>query len=143
VSDSEIAHEALAALYHRRRPSAPLPGSFHPGEIALVIACTEGAGSALTKRLMHQDALRGACLVSRGGPPTVRFVWGRREHFMAHAARGRAEAEREAGSRARPQQGETGLVPLQAVSEAWAKLAEVTASRAPADPTPKSPRTEK
>jgi hypothetical protein len=130
-SDTEVAQEALATLYRLRHPSSPEPAPFRPDEVALVVARTRScAGDADAKRALHRDAMRGAFLVSRGGPPTVRFVWGRMEHFLAHAARGRAEADREAAHRplaSLAKRTETPL-PLQAASEAWARLGELTGS---------------
>ena len=35
------------------------------------------------------DAIRGAFVISKDGPPTVRFIWGNFEHFLDHVERGR------------------------------------------------------
>ena len=127
----EMAREALSALYLRRHPSGPVLPSFPQDEIALVVRCTRACvGDADTKRAMHHYALRGALAVSRGGPPTPRFVWGRMEHFLAHVARGRAELARSSAARTRPAPEASPPVPLQASREAWAKLGEILESSA-------------
>jgi hypothetical protein len=109
-----------------------VPSSFGPDEVALVIECTRGCdGDWDEKRVMHRHAVRGAFLVSRGGPPTARFVWGRMDHFLAHVARGRAEAARVSSARTRPTPEEPAPVSPQANREGWAKLREILERSAP------------
>jgi hypothetical protein len=140
LSDIEIARDALATLYRRRHPSGTVPRVFSPDEMAFVIQCTQACdGDPDEKRFLHQLAVRGAFLVSRGGPPSSRFVWGRMAHFLAHVARGRADAARSESPRPRPTPETQRPAPLQANREAWAKLGEILSGLAPAMPRATEP----
>ena len=46
-------------------------------------------GDRGAKMLALRDAIGGAFLASKDGPPTVRFIWGKLEHFFDHVERGR------------------------------------------------------
>jgi hypothetical protein len=50
-------------------------------------AAIEGDGH--DKVDVHRAAIAGAFAVSKHGPPTVRFIWEKFEHFIEHAERGR------------------------------------------------------
>jgi hypothetical protein len=68
----------------------------------MVAACSsviDGDGEA--KRQAHREAIVGAFLVSKEGPPTVRFVWGKLEHFLDHVERGRRRLRAEHASKLR------------------------------------------
>jgi hypothetical protein len=87
----------------RKHPTRSAPRWFDAGELATVSACCAAReGDAEAKLTAHCDAIAGAFLASRDGPPTVRFIWSKLDHFFDHVERGRrkrAEDER----RARPQ----------------------------------------
>jgi hypothetical protein len=59
----------------------------------------EGDGGA--KRHVHRAVIVGAFLVSKEGPPTVRFIWGKVEDFLDHAERGRRRLRAEHASKLR------------------------------------------
>jgi hypothetical protein len=60
------------------------------GELALVAACAgELEGDRAAKTIAMSDAIAGAFLASKDGPPTVRFVWEKLDHFLDHVERGR------------------------------------------------------
>ncbi len=105
--DEGIARKALAARMERKHPKRPAPRWFDAGELAMVAACAaalEGDGDA--KMLAQRDAISGAFLVSKDGPPTVRFIWEKLDHFLDHVGRGRRRRladERAARLRANPE----------------------------------------
>jgi hypothetical protein len=71
----------------------------------MVAACSAAAGGdAETKMKAQRDAIAGAFMASKNGPPTVRFIWEKLDHFLDHVDRGRSRRlaeEREARTRAR------------------------------------------
>jgi hypothetical protein len=88
--DEEVARCALVERMKRKHPTRPAPRWFDAGEIAMVGACTAMlGGDPETKLLAHRDAIAGAFLVSKNGPPTVRFIWQKLDHFLDHLERGR------------------------------------------------------
>jgi len=88
--DEEIARRALTERMARKHPTRPAPRWFDVGEVAMVAACTAALeGEAEAKMVAHRDALAGAFLVSKDGPPTVRFIWEKLDHFLDHMERGR------------------------------------------------------
>jgi hypothetical protein len=87
--DEEVACQALVERMVRKHPKRPAPRWFDAGEIAMVAKCAAAlGGGAEAKLLAHRDAIRGAFHVSKIGPPTVRFIWGKFDHFD-HVERGR------------------------------------------------------
>jgi hypothetical protein len=72
--------------------------------VAMVAACAAAlGGDAEAKMLAQRDAIAGAFVVSKDGPPTVRFIWEKLDHFLDHVERGRRRRltrERAAGRRA-------------------------------------------
>jgi hypothetical protein len=88
--DEEIAQKALAARMQRKHPTRRPPRWFDAGELVIVAACSAAIeGDAETKLLAHSDAIAGAFIASRDGPPTVRFIWEKLDHFFDHVDRGR------------------------------------------------------
>ncbi|MGH7439847.1 MAG: hypothetical protein ACRENE_29515, partial [Polyangiaceae bacterium] len=67
--------------------------------VAVCAAALEG--DAKTAMLAQRDAIAGAFLASKDGPPTVRFIWGTFDHFLDHVERGRRRriAEERAAAR--------------------------------------------
>ena len=91
--DREVAKAALVERMHRKHPTRPPPRWFDASELALVAACSGALeGDREAKLEAHRDALEGAHLASKDGPPTVRFIWGKLEHFLDHVERGRKKA---------------------------------------------------
>ena len=91
--DREIARAALADRMHRKHPTRPPPRWFDATELALVAACSGALdGDREAKLEAHREAIEGAHLASKDGPPTVRFIWGKLEHFLDHVERGRKKA---------------------------------------------------
>jgi hypothetical protein len=105
--DGEIARKALAARMERKHPKRPAPRWFDRGELAMVAACAAALeGDDEAKVLAQRDAISGAFLVSKDGPPTVRFIWEKLDHFLDHVDRGRRRRladERAARLRANPE----------------------------------------
>lgn len=100
--DEEIAREALAERWRRKFPGRAAPRWFDAGELAIVAARTRAIeGDRDEKLAAHRAALDGAFALSKDRPPTVRFVWGRYEHFVDHVERGR-RAARARAARAAP-----------------------------------------
>jgi hypothetical protein len=98
--DRDAARMALGERMTRKYPTRPAPRYFDAGDIALVAACAsaiQGDKDARVRAL--SDAIAGAFAASKDGPPTVRFIWGKLEHFLDHVERGRrgrlAEERRE------------------------------------------------
>jgi hypothetical protein len=102
--EQEIARSALAERMTRKHPARPAPRWFDARELAMVAACAAAVvGDAETKMQAQRDAMAGAFIASKDGPPTVRFVWEKLDHFFDHVDRGRRRRladEREARSRA-------------------------------------------
>jgi hypothetical protein len=105
--DEEIARKALAARMERKHPTRPAPRWFDARELAMVAACAAAVGGdAEAKRLAQSDAIAGAFTASKEGPPTVRFIWEKLDHFLDHVERGRRRRlaeERNARMRAEPE----------------------------------------
>jgi hypothetical protein len=88
--DEEIARKALRARMDRKHPTRPAPRWFDARELAMVAACVATVGGdAEAKRLAQSDAISGAFTASKDGPPTVRFIWEKLDHFLDHVERGR------------------------------------------------------
>jgi hypothetical protein len=88
--DLEVARSALAERMTRKHPARSAPRWFDFGELTMVAACTASLdGDTDAKMLAHRDAIAGAFLASKQGPPTVRFVWEKLDHFFDHVERGR------------------------------------------------------
>jgi hypothetical protein len=103
TEDEEVARLALAERMARKHPKRPAPKWFDAGELAMVGACVAAlGGDAETKLAAQRDAIAGAFLVSKDGPPTVRFIWEKLDHFLDHVERGRLRrvAEERAARRA-------------------------------------------
>ncbi|MCW5831345.1 MAG: helix-turn-helix domain-containing protein [Labilithrix sp.] len=120
--DREIARVALTERMKRKHPKRPPPRWFDAGELALVAACSSAIeGDREAKLQAHRNALAGAYLVSKDGPPTVRFIWEKIDHFFEHADRGRARAlaEERAARRAESSgRGATARTPQPTISPA-------------------------
>jgi hypothetical protein len=88
--DEEVARRALAERMTRKHPTRPAPRWFDASEVALVAACAAALeGDAEAKMLAQRDAIAGAFAASKDGPPTVRFIWEKLDHFLDHVDRGR------------------------------------------------------
>lgn len=102
--DREVARRALEERMKRKHPTRPPPRWFDASEVALVAACSSAIeGDVDAKLEAHRDAITGAFAASKNGPPTVRFIWGKLDHFLDHIERERRKlrAERAAGLRSR------------------------------------------
>ena len=85
----EIALDALAAYFRRRHPGMAPVRTFDAQDVDAVARCAGSVtGDREAKLRALLDSVEGAFLASPR-PPTVRFVWGRIEHFLVHAERGR------------------------------------------------------
>jgi hypothetical protein len=88
--DEEVARRALVERMKRKHPTWPAPRWFDAGEVATVAACAAAIGGDVeAKTLAQRDAIAGAFLASKEGPPTVRFIWEKLDHFFDHVERGR------------------------------------------------------
>ncbi len=95
--DRDVARAALAERMKRKHPTRPAPRWFDAGELAMVAACSSAiVGDREAKLQAHREALDGAYITSKDGPPTARFVWGKLEHFLDHVERGRQKARADA-----------------------------------------------
>jgi Helix-turn-helix domain len=102
AEDREVARRALEERMQRKHPTRPAPRWFDAGELALVVACSSAIeGNDETKVQAHREAIVGAFLVSKDGPPTVRFIWGKLDHFLDHVERGRRKLRAERASKLR------------------------------------------
>jgi hypothetical protein len=103
--DQEVARKALAERMERKHPSRPAPRWFDARELVMVAACAAAVGGdTATKMEAQRDAIAGAFVASKDGPPTVRFIWEKLDHFFDHVDRGRRRRladEREARMRVR------------------------------------------
>jgi hypothetical protein len=100
--DRAVARAALAERMKRKHPTRSAPRWFDGGDLAIVAACSsaiEGDGDA--KLQAHREAIVGAFLASKEGPPTVRFIWGKLEHFLDHVERGRRRLRADHASKLR------------------------------------------
>jgi hypothetical protein len=108
--DREVARAALVERMARKHPKRTAPRWFDAGELALVAACASALeGDREAKRVAMSDAIAGAFIASKEGPPTVRFVWEKLDHFLDHVDRGRRRRlaeERNARMRANADQRE-------------------------------------
>jgi len=104
--DQEVARKALAERMERKHPNRPAARWFDARELVLVAACAAAVGgNGEAKMLAQRDAIAGAFLASKDGPPTVRFIWEKLDHFLDHVERGRRRRlaeERAARHRANP-----------------------------------------
>ena len=81
--DRAVARAALAERMKRKHPTRSAPRWFDVGDLAMVTACSSAIdGGGDTKLQAHREAIVGAFLVSKDGPPTVRFIWGKLDHFL-------------------------------------------------------------
>jgi len=88
--DREAARVALSERIRRKHPGRAAPRWFDAGELAMVAACASALDGDRDAKLRGVlDAIAGAFAVSRDGPPTVRFIWGKLDHFLDHVERGR------------------------------------------------------
>lgn len=104
--DRATAREILTHYARRRHPKRSPPSSFDPDVVDLVAlraAQTEGDQPAKFEAL--RAAVVGAFVISRERPPTIRYVFGAQEHFLAHVDRGRAKAEGDARAARRRAEG--------------------------------------
>jgi hypothetical protein len=103
--DQEVARKALAERMERKHPNRPAPRWFDARELVMVASCAAAIGGDTEGKMQAQrDAIAGAFTASKDGPPTVRFIWEKLEHFFDHVDRGRRRRlaeEREERQRAR------------------------------------------
>jgi hypothetical protein len=94
-ADRDIARVVLGERLARKFPDRALPRWFERGDVEQVARCTMLLdGDREAKISAHRGALDAAFAASRNGPPTVKFVWGSVEHFLAHVDRGRVLARK-------------------------------------------------
>jgi hypothetical protein len=98
--DRAVARAALAECFRLQHPASAPPRCFDDADVEQVAFCAAAIdGDAQSKLQALQDSLTGALRRSKATPPTVRYIWGRIEHFLRHAERGRrirSAAERQA-----------------------------------------------
>jgi hypothetical protein len=94
--DQAVARVALGEHFERRCPGRRAPRVFDDTDVERVARCAAAVeGDEETKLRTLRDAIEGAFRASNRAP-TVRFIWERLEHFLAHAERGqRARARKE------------------------------------------------
>ena len=106
AADRAAACQALLGRHRRLHPETPLPRTFNPEDVAVVVRCAAEGGWARQRFAeMSRDAVEGAIARSPDRAPTIRFIWGKVEHFTAHVERGRAArlaGERRKANRAPP-----------------------------------------
>jgi hypothetical protein len=91
--DRDVARVALAECFRRQHPDCT-PRIFDDADIERVAFCAAAInGDAHGKLQALLDAIAGATRRSKASPPTVRYIWGRIEHFVRHAERGRQMRE--------------------------------------------------
>jgi hypothetical protein len=91
--DRDVARMALAECFRRQHPDRT-PRIFDDADIERVAFCAAAInGDAQSKLQALLDAIAGATRRSKTSPPTVRYIWGRIEHFLRHAQRGRQMRE--------------------------------------------------
>jgi len=77
---------ALIARYKQGLPDRPLPRTFAAEDIETVVrVTTDWTGSEAELDQEHLDAIAGATQKSKAQPPSVRFIWGDRDHFFRNA----------------------------------------------------------
>jgi len=90
--DRDVARIALTDCFRLLHPAA-VPRTCDDADVDRVAMCAASIdGDAQVKLQALRDSLAGARRASRrtnGSPPTVRYIWGRIEHFLNHAERGR------------------------------------------------------
>jgi hypothetical protein len=100
--DRAVAREALTERATRRCPGREPPRWWDREVLELVASrVAQTPGTREDQLTAQRMALAGAWLVSRDQAPTVRFIWGTQEHFLAHVERGRRRAESDAREVAR------------------------------------------
>ena len=98
--DRAIARVALGERMKRKSPRLAPPRWFDRRDVEMVALCTAAIeGDRDARALAHRDAIAGAFLASKDGPPTARFVWGSLAYFCEHRARGRYARELEEARR--------------------------------------------
>jgi hypothetical protein len=98
----EIALDVLAEYFRRRHPGMAPVRAFDAHDVDAVARCARSvSGDHDAKLRALLDAVEGAFAVSPR-PPTVRFVWGRIEHFLVHVERGRKARLRREREAAQP-----------------------------------------
>ena len=106
AADRAAACQALLGRHRRLHRETPLPRTFNPEDVAVVVRCAAEGGWARQRFAeMSRDAVEGAIARSPDRAPTIRFIWGKVEHFTAHVERGRAArlaGERRKANRAPP-----------------------------------------
>jgi hypothetical protein len=92
--DRHLARAALAECFRRQHPHSAPPRIFDDADVDRVAFCAAAIdGDAQSKLQALRDAIAGATRTSKRSPPTVRYIWGRIEHFVRHAERGRRMRE--------------------------------------------------
>jgi hypothetical protein len=116
--DEEVARRALGERMVRKHPTRPAPRWFDGGELALAAACACAlGGDREAKTVAMSDAIAGAFIASKDGPPTVQFIFGKLDHFLDHVERGRRRRlaeERNARMRANAERREQASRPTSA-----------------------------
>ena len=88
-ADLEVARMAMTECLQRAHPGAAGPFRLDDSDVRLVAACAAAVtGNREAKLQALRDAIDGAYRTSHGAP-RVRFIWGKLEHFLRHAADGR------------------------------------------------------
>ena len=89
LGDAVLRAAALRALitrYKQGLPDRPLPRTFAAEDIETVVrVTTDWTGSEAELDQEHLDAIAGATQKSKAQPPSVRFIWGDRDHFFRNA----------------------------------------------------------
>jgi hypothetical protein len=95
--EKALARDALAYRLARKFPKAKVPTWFDGADVARIARCVaELDGDAAEKRAALYAAVDGAFLVSKDRAPTVRFIFGKLEHFHAHVERGERKRKNDA-----------------------------------------------
>jgi hypothetical protein len=100
--DREVAHQALVDRLQRMYPNGPATTCVDANDIDLAAACSATIGGDRAEKLSALgEATAGAFRVSKPGPPRVRFIFGRLEHFREHVDRERRWRDNEAREKER------------------------------------------
>jgi hypothetical protein len=87
--DREVARVALSDRMKRKHPKRPAPRWYDSADVEMVARCTASVdGDRVAKLTANRQAISGAFGASKRGAPTVRFIWGKLEHFLEHVDRG-------------------------------------------------------
>ncbi|HEY3820257.1 MAG TPA: hypothetical protein VGL81_23995 [Polyangiaceae bacterium] len=93
-ADRAAARVVLAECFQLQHPHFTPPRLLDEADVERVAFCAAAIdGDPPSKLQALRDSLAGAARASRrsnGSPPTVRYIWGRLEHFLRHAERGRS-----------------------------------------------------